>query len=80
MPRYNYFCSKCESEFMIFHGINESIDACTICIVTGSVSRALTTPFIPGNKNKSIENKKVGDLTNEFIEKNRKLLKSMKDE
>ena len=65
---------------MIFHGINESIDACTICIVTGSVSRALTTPFIPGNKNKSIENKKVGDLTNEFIEKNRKLLKSMKDE
>jgi len=47
--------------------------------MSGSVNRQLSTPTVISTKVKS-GNKKVGELTKEFIEKNRELLKSMKDD
>ncbi len=52
---------------------------CDLCQMTGSVNRQLSVPTVISTKDKS-GNKKVGELTKEFIEKNRELLKSMKND
>ena len=79
MPRYNYFCTYCESEFMTAHGMNEVKQECDLCNMTGSINKILSKPIMISNKTKT-NNKKVGELTSEFIEKNRELLKSMKND
>ena len=31
MPRYIYFCENCQSDFTVFHGINDIQVACIEC-------------------------------------------------
>jgi predicted nucleic acid-binding Zn ribbon protein len=85
MPRYNYYCSSCEQVSLYHLSINEEPDACNLCHITGSLSKSFNknTFVFDGNKtvtkeflgNKTVTKEdKVGDLTNKYIEDNRKIL------
>ena len=77
MPRYCYRCESCEQEFIAFHSISETKDGCDLC-GHESVKKMLGKPIvIKKNTNNS---RATGNLTNEYIESNRELLKDMKEE
>jgi predicted nucleic acid-binding Zn ribbon protein len=75
MPRYNYYCSSCEQVSLYHLSISEEPDACNLCHITGSLSKSFNknTFVFDGNKTVTKEDK-VGDLTNKYIEDNRKIL------
>jgi hypothetical protein len=78
MPRYNYRCSLCEDNIIIFHGINEIYENCESCDEEKTMVKVFSSPIHIKKKPHSID-KKVGDLTKEYIEANRQLLKDEKD-
>jgi len=77
MPRYVYRCDSCNEHFQVRHGMQERQKECTLCNKTGFLTRVPQMPNI--NKNEQV-NKKVGNLTKESIEENKKLLSEMKKE
>ena len=69
---------SCEGHFQSWHGINERKNKCDLC---GIEEHLVRVPQIPSIKSKPFsEDRKVGDLTNEYIEQNQQLLKEMKEE
>ena len=78
MPRYRYYCNLCDEEFMAFHGINEEFNTCTICQTEGEIIKLLSSPVVI--KSDSSDNKKIGDLTKEYIKANKEILDSEKKE
>ena len=76
MPRYVYKCSECEQLSTIFHLISEIVEECPVCLKNNTLSKQLTTPLYK-NKNEQ-QAQKVGELTKEFIEKNKEVLKKEK--
>ena len=77
MPIYEYACKDCNHEESMNHSFDEKIDICPSC---GSGEfKKLISSFLTAFKNKS-QNKKVGNLTNEYIEDNRKILEDQKKE
>lgn len=79
MPRYRYRCRLCESEVAIFHGVSETISECDACKEKECMEKMLTTPrYI--RKSKSKQPQKVGELTKEYIEKNKQVLEQQKKE
>ena len=75
MPRYRYQCSACKAEATIFHLINETIDECSACRQQGTMVKQLTTPQYKDKTNKS---QQIGEVTKEFIEKNKEILNQEK--
>ena len=77
MPRYLYLCEACQVTSSAFHMIDETITDCNDCNAEGSMSKQLSTPtIIKGN----LETKEiVGDITKEYIELNREILKEEKE-
>jgi len=74
MPRYRYVCEICESEQMKFHlSIESPKYFCNGCYVPAEMSRALTTPQIM--KEDLQDSAKIGQLTKEYIESNKEILK-----
>ena len=72
MPRYTYKCSDCSEVFDVFHGMNDSHEACSIC---GS-SHLMRVPQMPHVARKqTTQGGKVGDEVKRAIEENRALLK-----
>jgi DNA-directed RNA polymerase subunit RPC12/RpoP len=69
VPRYSYECAECKDIIAVFHGINEVIVDCKKCNGTPIIAK----------KQKS-DNNKVGELTKEYIEENRKILELQKKE
>ena len=76
MPRYKYQCTECKFTKMYFHGINERIEICEQC--TKNSMQKLLTNFILNKKNTKSPN--IGEITKEFIEKNREVLENQKKE
>ena len=77
MPRYLYRCEGCEQEFVAFHSFSDTQDSCTLC-GHESVTKMVGKPVV---LNKKLTNSKdTGDLTNQYIEANRELLKDMKED
>lgn len=74
MPRYCYHCESCDKEFIVFHGINEQFDKCTLCDAKKSVTRLLSTPTVIKNNTDNKNDKSVGTLTKEYIELNKEIL------
>ena len=72
MPRYVYKCSECEQLSTIFHLISEIVEECPACLKKDTLSKQLTTPLYK-NKNEQ-QTQKIGQLTKEFIEKNKEIL------
>ena len=77
MPRYRYMCEGWEQEFVAFHSFSDTQKECPLC-GHESVTKMVGKPIV---LNKKLTNSKdAGDLTNEYIEANRELLKEMKEE
>ena len=77
MPRYVYSCIECGGYFQVWHGMKETQKACQVCFENDCL---IKVPQMPTIKREQIENKNVGDTTNEYIEQNQQLLKEMKEE
>lgn len=75
MPRYIYFCQKCEEDFTIFHGINDIQKVCIVCD-SEMISKKLTTPI---HLKKTVKNT-TGNLTKKYIEDNKEILEDLKKE
>ena len=77
MPKYNYYCKFCDEYFEIKHSMVDVLDTCIDCESTEFTK----IPSIPSYINKiniSTDQRKVGSLVEEYIEKNRKSVKEEK--
>jgi|6_EtaG_2_1085325.scaffolds.fasta_scaffold03706_3 hypothetical protein len=80
MPRYRYICNICQSEQLIFHLFDEKPDLqCKKCGILDSLEKAITTP-LRFKKNIKPSEMPIGELTKEYIEKNREILEQEKQE
>ena len=79
MPRYRYRCDACETEQIIFHRISETIVLCPQCNISHKIYKMLTTPTIVV-KSEQEAAMEVGELTREYIEANRDILKQQIEE
>ena len=70
MPRYQYHCSLCESEFTVVHAINERLEKCQTCKKVGSLKKVYTT--IRKMKNNKKSEKQPGKIVKNFIEDTKK--------
>jgi len=72
-------CNECTLTFTLIHGINEVLVDCPKCNATQSMEKLLSTPIIMKN-DIEINKNKVGELTKEYIEENRRILQQQKIE
>tara|TARA_Y100000310_G_scaffold333108_1_gene409981 strand:+ start:519 stop:785 length:267 start_codon:yes stop_codon:yes gene_type:complete len=79
MPRYRYECSNCGVEIIVFHGLEETFSDCEKCEQPNTMKKLLSRPLTL-KKPTTTSNKKIGDLTKEYIEENRKVLEQQKKE
>ena len=77
MPRYRYMCEECTLTFTLIHGINEVLVDCQECGASQSMKKLLSTPIIIKD-DIEIKQNKIGELTKEYIEENRKILEEQK--
>jgi|TARA_Y100000310_G_scaffold78885_1_gene75558 putative FmdB family regulatory protein len=77
MPRYRYRCEGCKKEQLIFHLIKEVMTECPLCHGQNQLKKILTTPNIVTD-NGSEPEEEVGEITKEYIEANREILKQQK--
>jgi|TARA_Y100000310_G_scaffold10452_1_gene11145 putative FmdB family regulatory protein len=85
MPRYPYECKNCGEWLIVFHGFEETFSDCEKCGHKDTMKKLLSTPLAINKKSIDISDKKlfckkVGELTREYIEENRKVLKEQKKE
>ena len=78
MPRYVYFCKKCEDHFQVWHGMKEKQKTCQLCEEVDCLLKVPQMPIVKSSEPKKSD--KTGALTKEYIEKNKELLKEMKKE
>ncbi len=78
MPRYRYVCSDCDFTKVFFHGINESIEICENCNKSTMIKDYSASFTVNSEKEKSTA--EVGEITKEYIEENKKILKQQKKE
>tara|TARA_Y100000310_G_C20001002_1_gene498492 strand:+ start:16 stop:270 length:255 start_codon:yes stop_codon:yes gene_type:complete len=74
MPRYEYTCEECDTTMLVFHLIDESQDACAEC---GSlrIKKNFNSPISFSSNSVKERDKRVGELTEEFIQESREALK-----
>ena len=72
-------CTECSKTFTIIHGINEVLTKCQECGAIQSMQKLLSTPIVIKD-DIVIKKNKVGELTKEYIEANREVLKQQKEE
>jgi putative FmdB family regulatory protein len=80
MPRYNYECNNCGEIVVVFHGIEETYTDCKTCEEKDIMKKTLSVPFIKKTHTVSGANSKVGELTKEYIEMNKEILKQQKQD
>jgi putative FmdB family regulatory protein len=78
MPRYRYECAACKNVQIIFHRITETPGECTGCGIKNQLKKLLTTPTIVAKEEEMVDGE-VGELTREYIEANREVLKQLKE-
>jgi len=76
VPRYEYYCSQCDSVIVVSHLSDEKETDCPKCFTQESLTKKLTS-FRNLSKKKDTKNK-VGDVTEEFIQSSREELKKQK--
>ena len=72
-------CEECTLTFTLIHGINEVLVDCCECGASQSMRKLLSTPMIIKD-DIQIKRNKIGELTKEYIEENRKILEEQKKE
>jgi len=78
MPRYRYECTACGEVVLVFHSLKEVLTDCKLCSDPNTMKKLLSRPLVA--KKQGPEDKKTGDITKEYIEKNRQVLKQQKKE
>jgi|TARA_Y100000034_G_C6532901_1_gene229665 putative FmdB family regulatory protein len=78
MPRYRYECINCGDLVIVFHGIKETLTDCKKCSQENIMKKLLSMPL--NIKKQPKKNKKIGDITKEYIEANREILVQQKKE
>ena len=78
MPRYQYECTQCSETLTIFHLSDEVMEDCPTCLKESALKKLLTT-FTSSGKKQGVR-KKVGEITEEFIETSRTELHEQKQE
>tara|TARA_E500000318_G_scaffold101784_1_gene105560 strand:+ start:1287 stop:1541 length:255 start_codon:yes stop_codon:yes gene_type:complete len=76
MPIYDYVCTKCDLKKSFRHSYDEKIECCPSCGAVKEFKKVLTS-FNTTSKTDP-KDKKIGDLTKEYIEENRKILEDHK--
>jgi len=76
MPTYNYFCEECEDYFELQHGMTEKYELCIAC-ESETFTRVPSIPTYIQQSNLGKE-KKVGDVVEEYITKNKKSIQEEK--
>jgi len=79
MPIYTFECNKCGSTLKAMVGAEESPSSCSdvsLCDGEGKITKSLSKVNI--RRPVEEKNKKVGELTKEYIEENREVLKDEK--
>lgn len=79
MPRYQYECKVCGATELVFHLMGETHEDCEECESEGSMIKLLSSVTIK-TKDKPKQAEKIGTLTNEYIQKNREILKQQRKE
>jgi hypothetical protein len=77
MPRYKYICETCNTVSVTFHGINEThVEICENTDECNTLMRKMfANDFITNINNKNTKTK-IGQVTKEYIEKNKQILES----
>ncbi len=76
MPKYYYHCNFCHSDFYVYHMMSETQELCTLCDMP-DISKLLTKPLY---FDKSNQKSKVGEITKQYIDDNKKILDNLKQE
>lgn len=79
MPKYNYHCSCCNETYEVFHLMDEEVLFCEKCKQKDCLERLPTFTYIK-TKPTQEEKRKVGELTKEYIENVKELVKEQKKE
>ena len=81
MPRYKYRCDFCAHEWAEWHSMGELPMECPSCFKREPNSIIRVPPsFVHKKSRKPSGNRKVGEVSREYIEENRKILRSMRKE
>ena len=79
MPKYVYYCEKCEGEFEVRHSLKETVQICQLCGIANEIIRRPSTIFLSKkNDNIGVKNK-VGSVVKETIESAREDLRFEQD-
>ena len=78
MPRYEYTCRACGEDAVISHLSDETAEVCPQCEAIGQLTRMVST-FSTSAPKRSVK-KKVGEITEEFIDTARGELKRQKSD
>ena len=75
MPKYVYYCKKCDDEFELRHSLKEVVQICQLCDTIGEVMRRPSTIFL-SKKNSDFGTKtKAGSVVKATIEEAKEELK-----
>lgn len=74
MPTYSYYCKSCDKEMDIVHKYKEIITECSLCKISGSLTKVLSTPL----RRAHTANKHTPLTVKEFISQSKEQLKKDK--
>ena len=74
MPKYNYRCKDCDSQYEIWHGMTEDHNECNVC----SAPSVIRIPSLLGEVIKSDRQQKVGAIVNSTIEETKEEIREYK--
>jgi len=77
MPRYRYQCSVCEFTQSVFMRMSETLEDCVECGAKNSMDKLYDKFF---SKSEKAKEQKAGNITKDYIEKNREILEQQKQE
>tara|TARA_Y100000310_G_scaffold233032_2_gene235872 strand:- start:2071 stop:2316 length:246 start_codon:yes stop_codon:yes gene_type:complete len=73
MPRYTYWCKKCDRTFQTAHSIKEKLYDCDGCDSEGSLERLPSMPFVFFDTNQA------GKLVDQHIKEAKEEIQEEKD-
>ena len=79
MPIYKYSCGNCDETTTALHLSNEKLLDCEKCQHSGSLTKMLGRPLVYKTHN-SDPAEETGEVTKQFIEENREILKQQQQE
>jgi len=68
MPKYVYYCKKCEGEFEVRHSLKEIVQICQLCDSSSDVVRRPSAIFLSKKTTDFGKKNKVGSVVKETIE------------